>query len=83
MADAEIATRSCGPGETRALARLRSATGSRSSIPRSAGRLGAVDVRVSLEVWPHVIREWPLFCRQIGAGLHAAAVGGFIRSILG
>jgi hypothetical protein len=84
MADAEIATWSCRPDERRVLARLRSATGSRSSI-RSPRRwkTGAVDVRVTLEVWPDMIRAWHLFYQQVAARRHAAGVGAFMRSMPG
>jgi acetyl esterase/lipase len=45
---------------------------------------GAADVRVTLEVWPDMIHAWHLFYQQVAAGRHAlAAVGAFIRSMLG
>jgi acetyl esterase/lipase len=28
-------------------------------------RAGAADVQVTLEVWPHMIHAWPLFCQQL------------------
>ena len=51
---------------------------------RLARVTGAADVRVTLEVWPDMIHAWHLFYQQVAAGRHAlAAVGAFIRSMLG
>jgi epsilon-lactone hydrolase len=48
---------------------------------RLAGRAGAADVRVRLEVWPDMIHVWQLFYPQVAAGRRALAeVGAFIRS---
>jgi acetyl esterase/lipase len=50
---------------------------------RLAGRAGAADVRVTLEVWPDMIHVWPLFHQQVAAGrraLHSA--GAFMRAAL-
>ncbi len=78
MADAEIATWSCRPDERRVLARLRSATGSRPSIRSPQHwKTDAVDVRVTLAVWPDMIHASHLFCQRADAGRHAAAVGAF------
>jgi len=44
---------------------------------------GAADVRVTLEVWADMIHAWHLFYQQVAAGRDAAAVGAFIRSMLG
>jgi hypothetical protein len=35
------------------------------------------------EVWPDMIHAWHLFYQQVAAGRDAAAVGAFIRSMLG
>jgi acetyl esterase/lipase len=46
-----------------------------------AGRAGAADVRVTLEIWPHMIHAFPLFHPQLTDGRRAiAAAGAFIRS---
>ena len=51
---------------------------------RLAGRAGAADVRVILEVWPDMIHVWPLFHQQVAAGRRAlASAGRFIRAALG
>ena len=51
---------------------------------RLAGRAGAADVRVILEVWPDMIHVWPLFHQQVAAGRRAlASAGTFIRAALG
>src|SRR3954463_1501363 len=42
-------------------------------------RAGAADVQVTLEVWPHMIHAWPLFCQQLTDGRRAiTAAGSFI-----
>jgi monoterpene epsilon-lactone hydrolase len=47
---------------------------------RIAGRAAEADVRVRLEVWPHMIHAWPLFHQQLTDGRRAIAVAGaFIR----
>jgi epsilon-lactone hydrolase len=49
---------------------------------RLAGALGAADVAVTLEVWPHMIHAWPLWNAHLEPGRHALAKAGtFIRSI--
>jgi monoterpene epsilon-lactone hydrolase len=43
-------------------------------------RAAAADVRVTLEVWPHMIHAWPMFHQQLTDGRRAiAAAGSFIR----
>jgi len=47
-------------------------------------RAGAADVQVTLEVWPHMIHAWPLFCQQLTDGRRAiTAAGSFIRAAAG
>ncbi|MCL2430314.1 MAG: alpha/beta hydrolase, partial [Alphaproteobacteria bacterium] len=41
-----------------------------------AGRAGAANVPVRLEVWPEMIHVWHLFHRMLGAGRRAIAEGG-------
>ena len=49
-----------------------------------AARAGAADVRVTLEVWPHMIHAWPLFYQQLTDGRRAiATAGSFIRAATG
>lgn len=51
---------------------------------RIAGRLGAADVPVTLEVWPHMIHAWHLWAAQLADGRRAiASAGAFIRARLG
>lgn len=51
---------------------------------RLAGRAGAADVRVTLEVWPEMIHVWHLFHPQLAAGRRAlASAGAFIRAHTG
>ena len=46
-----------------------------------ASRAAAADVRVTLEIWPHMIHAWPLFHQQLTDGRRAiAAAGSFIRA---
>ncbi|MGA8194742.1 MAG: alpha/beta hydrolase [Acetobacteraceae bacterium] len=46
-----------------------------------ASRAAAADVRVTLEVWPHMIHAWPLFHQQLTDGRRAiAAAGPFITA---
>lgn len=48
-----------------------------------AGRAGAADVAVTLEIWPEMIHVWHLFHPQLAAGRRAiAAAGQFIRAQL-
>ncbi len=48
---------------------------------RIAGRAGAAEVRVTLEVWPHMIHAWPMFYQQLSDGHRAiAAAAAFIRA---
>ena len=50
---------------------------------RIARRAGAADVRVNLEIWPHMIHAWHLWAAQLEAGRHAiASAGAFIRAHL-
>lgn len=47
---------------------------------RLAGRAGAADVAVTLEVWPEMIHVWHLFHPQLAAGRKALArAGQFLR----
>jgi acetyl esterase/lipase len=47
---------------------------------RLAGALGAADVAVALEVWPHMIHAWALWNARLEAGRQAlASAGGFMR----
>src|SRR4051812_46407446 len=46
---------------------------------RIAGRLGAADVSVRLEIWPHMIHAWHLWSPRLTAGRDAlASLGAFI-----
>ena len=48
---------------------------------RIAGRLGAADVPVRLEVWPHMIHAWPLWSARLADGRRAlASAGAFLRA---
>jgi acetyl esterase/lipase len=50
---------------------------------RFAGRAGAAEVAVTLEVWPDMIHVWHLFHPQLAAGRRAlAAAGRFVREHL-
>jgi epsilon-lactone hydrolase len=50
---------------------------------RIARRAGAFDVRVNLEIWPHMIHAWHLWAAQLEAGRRAiASAGAFIRAHL-
>jgi monoterpene epsilon-lactone hydrolase len=42
---------------------------------RIARRAGAADVRVNLEIWPHMIHAWHLWAAQLEAGRRAIAMG--------
>ena len=59
--------------------------GSAETLLDDATRLGAVagaaDVRVTLEIWPHMIHAWPLWNAQLEPGRRAlASAGAFNRS---
>jgi acetyl esterase/lipase len=50
---------------------------------RFAAVAGAVDVPVTLEVWPHMIHAWPLWNAHLEPGRRAlASAGAFIREHL-
>jgi monoterpene epsilon-lactone hydrolase len=47
---------------------------------RFTAAAGAADVRVTLEIWPHMIHAWPMWNARLEAGRRAlASAGGFIR----
>jgi acetyl esterase/lipase len=47
---------------------------------RFAAVAGAADVRVTLEIWPHMIHAWPLWNAHLEPGRRAlASAGAFIR----
>jgi monoterpene epsilon-lactone hydrolase len=51
---------------------------------RLAGKAGAADVRVDLQVWPEMIHVWHLFHPELKAGLQALREGGaYIRTHTG
>ena len=48
---------------------------------RFAAAAGALDVDVTLEVWPHMIHAWPLWNARLVDGQRALAkAGAFIRA---
>jgi len=50
---------------------------------RFAAVAGAADVRVTLEIWPHMIHAWPLWNAHLESGRRALAnAGAFIREHL-
>ena len=50
---------------------------------RFASAAGAADVRVTLEIWPHMIHAWPLWNAHLEAGRRAlVSAGAFIRKHL-
>jgi monoterpene epsilon-lactone hydrolase len=50
---------------------------------RFAAVAGAADVRVTLEIWPHMIHAWPLWNAHLERGRRAlASAGAFIRENL-
>ena len=50
---------------------------------RFAAVAGAADVRVTLEIWPHMIHAWPLWNAHLEPGrLALASAGAFIRENL-
>ena len=54
-----------------------------SDSTRLAARLGAADVRVTLEIWPHMIHAWPLWNARLQDGRRAlASAGAFMRRSL-
>ena len=47
---------------------------------RFAAVLGAADVPVTLEIWPHMIHAWPLWNAHLDAGRRALiSAGSFVR----
>jgi len=51
-----------------------------SDSTRLAAQLGAADVRVTLEIWPHMIHAWPLWNAHLEEGRRAlASAGAFMR----
>jgi len=54
-----------------------------SDATRLADRAGAADVRVTLEIWPHMIHAWPLWNAHLEPGRRALAnAGAFIKEYL-
>jgi epsilon-lactone hydrolase len=54
-----------------------------SDSTRLAARLGEADVRVTLEIWPHMIHAWPLWNAHLEDGRRAlASAGAFLRGRL-
>lgn len=54
-----------------------------SDSTRLAAKLGEADVRVTLEVWPHMIHAWPLWNARLEDGRRAlASAGAFMRDHL-
>jgi epsilon-lactone hydrolase len=50
---------------------------------RIARRAGAADVRIKLEIWPHMIHAWHLWAAQLEDGRRGiASAGAFIRAQL-
>jgi acetyl esterase/lipase len=50
---------------------------------RLAAGAGEADVRVTMEIWPHMIHAWPLWNAQLEQGRRALAnAGAFIREHL-
>ncbi len=48
-----------------------------------AGRAGAADVPVRLEIWPEMIHVWHMFHRMLGAGKRAIDVGAaYVRAAM-
>ncbi|TPN75950.1 alpha/beta hydrolase [Mesorhizobium sp. CU2] len=51
-----------------------------SDATRLAEVAGAADVKVRLEIWPHMIHAWPVWNAQLSAGRRAlASAGNFVR----
>ncbi|WP_217578082.1 alpha/beta hydrolase [Mesorhizobium sp. GbtcB19] len=54
-----------------------------SDATRLADAAGAADVKVRLEIWPHMIHAWPVWNAQLSAGRRAlASAGKFVRDQL-
>ena len=54
-----------------------------SCVPQTC-HIGAADVPVTLEVWPHMIHAWHLWAARLSAGRQAiASAGAFISGHLG
>ncbi|TGP57377.1 alpha/beta hydrolase [bacterium M00.F.Ca.ET.230.01.1.1] len=54
-----------------------------SDATRLAEAAGAADVKVRLEIWPHMIHAWPVWNAQLSAGRRAlASAGNFVRDEL-
>lgn len=50
---------------------------------RLAGLAASADVAVTLQVWPHMIHAWHMFCPQLAEGRQSlASAGAFIRAHL-
>ncbi|GJE55196.1 MULTISPECIES: alpha/beta hydrolase [Methylobacterium] len=50
---------------------------------RLAAAMGAADIAVTLEIWPHMIHAWPLWNARLDAGRRAiAAAGAFLQARL-
>jgi acetyl esterase/lipase len=50
---------------------------------RLAGKAGATDVRVTLEIWPHMIHAWHLWNARLEPGRQALdSAGTFMRRYL-
>jgi acetyl esterase/lipase len=48
---------------------------------RLAGRAGAADIRVDLQIWPEMIHVWHLYHPELQAGKHAIGAGAaFVRA---
>ncbi|RAZ87011.1 alpha/beta hydrolase [Mesorhizobium hawassense] len=54
-----------------------------SDATRLAEAAGAADVKLRLEIWPHMIHAWPVWNAQLDAGRRAlASAGNFVRDQL-
>lgn len=54
-----------------------------SDAARLAEAAGAADVKVRLEIWPHMIHAWPVWNAQLSAGRRALrSAGNFVRDQL-
>jgi len=50
---------------------------------RLAARVGAADVAINLQIWPHMIHAWPLWNAHLEDGRRAVAnAGAFIRNAM-
>ena len=55
-----------------------------SDATRMAEALGAADVEVNLEIWPHMIHAWPVWNAALADGRRALVhAGEFIRGAMG